>query len=217
MRNWIRAGVAVFGLMATSSMALGTPLAPGDTVPPDGFAELGSFVTSVTNTFSGTTSGTITEAVFALGGGTLDFDYQITITSGQLGRLTVTNYKGFATDVSSTVLITPPFVGPSLGAGASTADRSSLGTDGGDTVGFNWVPKLASPATTFQLVIRTDATTYSSNVMNIIDGTVFTFDNGFGPAAVTPEPRTLLLLAGILPGLGGMAHWRRRQAKTISA
>jgi hypothetical protein len=214
MKNLLGVGVAVLGLMAASSTAMATPLAPGATVVPDLSAETGTAGTSITDTFSGSLSGSIVEQVFTESGGKLDFAYQISITSGQLGRLTVTNYAGVdlvtgTNGVSQTTTVPSgsAFSAPTSGAGATTADRSTLLVDGGDTVGFNWSPKLASPATTDILIIRTSVTSDSPNVMNIIDGTVFSFD-GLGPA---PEPATLALLAGMVPGLGGLVYWRRRR------
>jgi len=209
MKNLLAVGVAVLGLMAASSPAMASGLPPGASlVVPDSSPELGTALGSaITHTFSGTLSGSIVEQVFTESGGKLDFDYQISITGGQLGRLTVTNYAGVdlsssGLGVSQTTTVVSPFSPPTSGAGATNADRSV----DGDTVGFNWAPKLTSPATTDILIIRTSLTSDGPNIMNIIDGTVFQF-SGLGPS---PEPATLALLAGMVPGLGGLVYWRRR-------
>jgi len=214
MKNWIGIGVAVLGVLAACSVASATPLPPGMIVVPDTLPETGTFTgTSVSHAFSGKTSGSITEGVYVESGGTLDFDYQLTITAGQLGRLTVTNYAGVSLAAPNGVSMTTTvpsggiFSTPSAGGAATSADRSTLVVDGGDVVGFNWNPELGATATTWILIIRTPATTFSSNLMNIIDGSVFQF-SGDGPLTV-PEPNSLLLLAGIVPGLGWLAYRRR--------
>jgi hypothetical protein len=214
MRNWIGVGVAVLSLMAVCSVASATPLPPGGIVVPDTSAETGTLVTSVSDSFSGKTSGSITEGVYSESGGTLDFVYQISVTTGQLGRLTVTNYAGVdlvtptnGVSMTTTVPSGGIFSTPSAGGAATSADRSTIAVDGGNVVGFNWNPELGATANTWILIIRTPAKSDASNLMNLIDGTVFQF-TGLGPATV-PEPNSLLLLAGIVPGLGWLAYRRR--------
>jgi hypothetical protein len=213
MKTWIGVGVAILSVLAACSVVSAVPLPPGGIVVPDMSAETGTLLSSITDSFSGKTSGSITEGVYTESGGTLDFVYQVSIATGQLGRLTVTNYAGVSLDAPNGVSMTTTvpsggiFSTPSAGGAATSADRSTIAVDGGDVVGFNWNPELGATANTWILIIRTPATSDAPNMMNLIDGSVFKF-SGEGPLTV-PEPCSLLLLAGVFPGLGWLVYRSR--------
>jgi len=226
MRNWIIALAGVWGMLGVSSQVGATPLFAGGSTPPDGLPETGTILMSpgpvttfqaiATNKITGSFQETVfTEAAGSVfGAGTLDFVYQVTITKGDIGRLTADNFGPYLTDVS----IFPTATGFAVGTiPPLTADRTS----DGDVVGFNFAkpPLTVPPApayTTFVMIIRTNATTYAMNDGNVIDGSVFAANPAFGPAggphAPTPEPSTLVLLGGLAFGLGGMQIRRLKHA-----
>ena len=161
------------------------------------FAALGAF------------SGVATSQVYSndasnpLGGLT----FVISVTSnGQagpnsIGRVTVESFAGFLTDVSYTP--------GGLGVAPATITRDISG----DVIGFNFFPSPLDPFTGFlvpgtstkQLVIQTNATSYTTGTMYIIDGGI-TSVSTFMP--VIPAPGALALLS--VAGLVGGASRRRR-------
>jgi hypothetical protein len=214
MRNWIVVLAAVVALLGVSPLAQATPLAPGTSVVPDVSPELGTYTgLSVSGAFStAKTAGTYLEAVYKEGGGTLDFVYQVTVTKGDVGRLTSDNFGAYTVSASQFALPpvdnTPGFVIGTVAA--ATADR----TADGDVIGFNFTPvQVTAGFTSVVLIIRTDAIVTSPNDLSFIDALTASV-TGIGPA---PEPTTLLLFAGMSVGMGGVGLWRRWKRQPIVA
>jgi hypothetical protein len=194
------------------------PTAPDDFTSTNlaGATELAS-ITSMFTTTLGTTTGTITASVFhdptnVLGSGDLTFVYQIhnnTTSLDDLFRGTATNFTGFMTDVGFTSLgLGIPgghFVSGSMSP--STVDRLN---SSGDTVGFNFAG-LSPGATSYALIIETNATEFAPGHFSVIDGGVATVD-AFQPTV--PDGGSTVALLGItLAGLEGVRRmFRARKA-----
>ena len=146
------------------------------------------------------------------GAGKLDFMYQVTneaTSTDSIGRVTATDFAGFATDVGFTA------TGASLPGGffangsvvPGFVDRNT-----GTTVGFGFTVPLAlvpPGQASMVLVIETDANTFALGEASVIDGKATTL-SAFGPSQSesVPEPGTLLLLACGILALSGMRTLR---------
>jgi hypothetical protein len=76
-------------------------------------------------------------------------------------------------------------------------------------VGFDFNPNLLPVATSYLLIVDTNATGFTSGPMSVIDDNTFTTP-GFAPAN-TPEPSTLSLLGtGLLAAGAGLRRKMRR-------
>lgn len=203
-------GCVLGGVVITQA----TPLAPGTASPlfPE-FEPLGATLVATTNvTFAGINffgnvnfTGTLQSSVWAgdasnpFGG--LTFTYLLhndAASLDALGRLTLSRYAGFLTDVS--------FNGP--GVVPFNAVRSVTG----DQIDFNLLSgppafqhNLLPGQSTALLIIQTDSPVYNLGNASVIDSAVANMI-AFVPRAV-PEPTvTALALAGI-----GVAWVRRRR------
>jgi hypothetical protein len=211
----LAACVALAVVASFASQAHGAALVPGSVLIPSAaeadpvgatlvfstgavpFSVPGSFTgTLTTSVYSGDTSNTL---------GGLTFTYLVTndaSSANSIGRLTVGEFAGFATDGSYQV--------PTTAVAPASIDRNVSG----DVVGFNFVPTPVDPLTGFLtpgassslLVVQTDATLYAPSLANLIDGGV-TSVASLGPAV--PEPSTVALVLGSLVSLG-VYRLRRR-------
>lgn len=206
--------LAVIASLATqahgAALVPGSVLIPGAAEPDPVGATLITSTGAVPFVVPGSFTGTLTTTVYGpdpsnpLGG--LTFTYLISndaSSSNSIGRLTVGEFLGFATDGSYQVPVAPPAVAP------ASIDRNVSG----DVVGFNFVPTPVDPLTGFLspgvsgalLVIQTDAPAYAPSIANLIDGGVASVAS-LGPV---PEPSTIALVVGSLVTLG-VYRLRRR-------
>jgi hypothetical protein len=155
-------------------------------------------------------SGVLRSAVYRNASNTLDFYYQFSNASGSadsVGRLTMTNFAGFTTDVGYRM---DDFDGGGLFLGgaqsALSADRSSTG----GTIGFGFGVgggQINPGETSASLVIRTNAVNYVAGSVTTQNGAVYT-TAAFAPTgAPVPEPGSYIMM-GL--GLIGLAALRRR-------
>jgi PEP-CTERM motif len=212
--------VVAGSLMVGMTSAQATALAPGGTVAPAAvpnpvptlLADTGLETFSFGSPLS---SGTVREIVVAdagnpFGAGKLSFVYQFRDATGDVGRITGSSFAGFLTDVGVNLPIAPFFTsGTAL---PSTIDRSS---GVGDVIGFNFIPPVTpdsgSADTSFELIIRTNATTFGAGSIGIIDGGGQTLA-GFAPTGSTtavPEPASIVLLSLGAAGIWGFGRKRR--------
>lgn len=168
------------------------------------FTDTGTLIAQNTGTFSTSSiNGTVTSAVFRNTDGMLDFGFQLTAgaNSDPIHRITLYNYGNFTTDIGYlTSLFTPwTTVGTVL---ASEANRSANGS----VVGFDYDPStttgLNAGTTTFAMIVRTNATQFTTGNVGVIDGVTANV-SGFAPV---PEPASLAVL-----GIGALSLLRRRR------
>src|SRR5689334_4262509 len=105
-KGWL-ALLAAVALIGFVSQAQATPLAPGGlAIGPFTPASLAGepVLASASGTFSnGPVSGEFRTAVLKFADGTLDFAYQFKVTSGDVQNVSVFNFKGFSTDLYTTL------------------------------------------------------------------------------------------------------------------
>lgn len=211
-------------LLAAALLTVGpagaTLLGPSSTVFPDLIATpAGTLLASTSVPFVasvGTYSGTLRAAVYLDAtplavvcptGGCLDFYYQVVnnaTSRDPISRESNINFGGFLTSASFRT------DGGALASGSAgftngtvppmTADRDALG----NVVGFNFNPPTSAEVlpglTSTVVVIRTNATQFTSGFSSTIDGSVTTVPT-FQPTVTTviPEPGSFLLLgSGLL-------------------
>jgi len=210
----IRVGLAVAALaLLLASPAVADTLTPGTSGSPDSLAPGGTELagTGVVSWSSATLTGTAVTLVFSdpsntFCAGCLDFIFAVsnenTSTGDSIERITDTSFQGFQTDVGVATDFSCTGLGPNIAPG--TVDRSLNGS----VVGFNFGVSnpLAPGDCTSALVIETDATSFSTGTLNVIDGSVASVTT-FAPVASTPEPSSIAL---VLIGLAGFAGLRRR-------
>ncbi len=145
------------------------------------------------------------------GANDLDFVYQVTnsdSSTDSVGRVTAINFTGRQTDVGFDTagsslpgsLFSDGTIAPGL------VDRNS-----GDVIGFQFASSPTSVIGPGQvsnvLLIETDATTYTTGELNVIDGGVSTVTS-FGPTPISvPEPASALAI-GLLSS-ATLRRWRR--------
>jgi|GEM_PF-2483103 len=230
VRNGIVAASAMLVLMATSANVKATDLTPGHRVNPDSNTISGVSGNIVADTgVMNYANGYAREIVVkdsATGG--LDFVYQVQLAQGDLARLSASGFAGFSTNVSAVQSLTgapnsgsePLFttgnqnVTPVSGSSGG-ADRSSMAADHGNVVGFNFdaTQFAGAGATSYVLIVRTDATKLTSGNINLIDSSTATL-SGFAP---NPEPASLVLFGSCFLGLGAALGWRRLKRAPVCA
>jgi hypothetical protein len=191
--------------------AQAVPLAPGGTVALPAGVETGTLLYNEPGQAFSTghpgsasyVAGTFYEAVYKESNGTLDFAYQVTITSngsnGKVASFSVADFTAITTDVSQSSTLNPP---PGTGnTGLSTASRSIDGS----TLTFSSVTPLTAGSTTYVALVKTDAVKADmggSAAIALTGGGVYGLNTVmvFEPATV-PEPLTLILWGGSFAGL----------------
>ena len=218
--------VVCLGLAASSAMATtltGTVVVtPGSTVFPGLVsAAPGTLLASLVSPYSfsttaGTTSGTLTTAVYRNSSGTLDFWYQVANSASSataIARETDVNFANFLTALGYSTSSFGPFATGTVAP--ITGDSSSLGP--GSTIGFTFGPqdsfKIAPGQTSFAFVISTNASLFTNGNASIIDGgtqTVAAFEPLAGSQVGVPEPSTLVLLSTAILGSIARRRWKLR-------
>lgn len=207
------AAAAAMAGMIGSAQALEVEPGTGPISGVPGVGALGTLLDSIattvtTPTFTGTARSAVYDGPEA--GVNLNFFYQFTNNSGAgtldaISRLTAGGYGTFVTDVFQSA---GGFGGFSAGTvSASTVDRIN------GTVGFNFgTTGIGAGQSSNVLEIHTDATSYVSHWMGVIDATggfaAAFAPGGDGTTPPIPEPETYaLMLAGL--GLLGFIGKRR--------
>ena len=205
----------VFSLLCASAHA--SILLPGVTTvaageaDPSGPTKIEATLTVpvVAATFSGSLTSTVLSGDISnpFPGG-LTFIYELSndkTSPHAIHRFTVSNFTGFGTDVSFSILSggTPP----------TLMDRGPLP---GDVVGFTFIGlplgagALAPGSTATTFVIQTDATVWTTSKAAVINGSTANVD-ALAPIAI-PEPGTCVMaLIGAV--MSGFCCWRRRCSK----
>src|SRR5712692_4964094 len=226
-------GIIVLSPSASATILNGCLVTPGSpfilAVCDATTAPFGTLLASLSAPFTtanGTTSGTLKSAVYKEAGGTLDFYYQVTIstTAGNLSgaggcghgggqpacdpiaRETDTDFTtwitnlAFRTDGSLTGFFVNGTVPP------ITGDRNS---PVGDVIGFSFFPpdsaKILPGTTSNVLIISTNATNFTNGNASVIDGGTVTVASfaPTGPVPV-PEPASLALVGIGLLAVGSL-------------
>lgn len=217
---WFAALVLGIGLLPQHVTA--NPIPPGGIASPVPAAdESGPLVADtglVPYSFAANT-GTVREIVVEdslnpWGAGDLTFIYQVHVSAGEIGRLTGSDYTGFLTDVSQHAAH-PPLITTST----HPADLATRSADG-SVVGFDFITAIApEPAptdfttdTSLALLVRTNATSFTTGTIGLIDGGGDTL-GGFAPTSL-PAPLAVwggLGLLGLL-AFGRFAKFKRSVA-----
>lgn len=168
------------------------------------FSDSPTLVASTTTNFSNASIfGTATTAVYLNSLGTLDFYVQVSNGAGSdpIHRISLFNFAGYTTDVGYRTDAYSPFsIAGTLAP--SEANRNLAGS----VVGFDFDPDpvngFNSGVTSYTMVVRTNATEYTTGNVAIIDG-ISANAAGFAPV---PEPASMAVL-----GIGALALLRRRR------
>ena len=201
-RLWALSVVVLVSLLAIAPYSQAIPL-PGTVLTTPSFTAFpglvpsgtptGTLLASLVSPYSfvttaGTTSGTLTTAVYRNPSGTLDFYYQVANSAASataIAREADTSFTGFTTSTGFRVDAVGPFVAGT--APPVFADRSVSGS----VIGFSFNPpesaKISPGMTSAILVISTDATQFTLGNAVIIDGGTQTVA-AFQPQSLLPAP-----------------------------
>ncbi len=204
-RLWKLVALLTFTLSLTV-VAQASVLGVGGTAPPSPLFPTGTTLVS--------TSGTITTPTFSANYTTwvqrdpnntfcvncLDFIYVYTNLGPDVNeRYTMSSFAGFMVDAG-----TNPFGTHD----PTTVDRSASAN--GRVIGFNFDQfgdEMAPGQTTVNLIIETNAVTWTTGFLSAQDGTAGS-GVGFAPLAAIPEPASLMLLGGGILAAGGFLRKR---------
>ena len=225
---------AAVALLAMSTAAQAQNLSPGGNTPTGVIPFVdpeagGTIIQSVSAPFSfggagGTLDqGTVKEEVIQStrisptnGLPELDFLYQVSVTAGNIQTLGVADYTGFTTNVSQESNVTGlTNQGSNIFTNGTFPTSFDSRTSNGDTVNFNFASLLLPGQTSYVQIIQTNATSYTSGTIELIDSGVY--GPTFGFFAPNPEPSSLVLFGGLALGLGGAGLRRWRKRKAVSA
>ena len=209
------AGILAATIMFSMGTAEADIIAPGGTVVPSAFS--GAFpgsetlLASITGAYSNSQEhGSYRAAVYSNGLGTLDFVYDFNEDpTGQLSALesaTMSMFAGFTTDVMFVVDSTQ-LVLPNNGFGAPSSVTRSF--DGNVVKFFFPVLGVGAGQASDTLIIRTNATNYTTGFYSIQDGQTSNLQ-GFQPASAVPEPGSIGILGFALIGIATLARRLRR-------
>lgn len=202
----VAASVAMFGLVGQTQA---TVVNPGSTVS--------SIATAVapTSVLAGTHSGNysltnLANQVKGTGsyvvnvyspdsdnGGLTTITVQVTVSSGDIGRLTLTDFSGYTTDVY--------YVSGSGTVQANDAGRNGATIADADQVYFDF--SGFTSGSSVEYVIRTNAPDYTSGFLNLIDSGT---DNkaSFSPTTL-PLPGVAWMGMALLTAIGGVKGMKR--------
>jgi PEP-CTERM motif len=222
-KNFLTLALAASAVFASPAMATDLPPdAVGVPFTPINTATRGTLLQSIETGTTGATTytGFLRSAVYQNTLGTLDFYYQVAITSIAVGdevfNLTASNFTGFTVDALVdttdfdgggifTAANNPNLQGPP--GSTTTASRNGSGMVVRADFGSNGLEAAGQTSATY--IFRTNATNYNlGGTFTTQDGSVAQRAN-FAPAAAVPEPATWgMMLMGF--GLIGGAMRRRR-------
>lgn len=192
------------GVFVCLQAARANAITPGNSGSPDDFTgqTAGALLASEITSFSiSGAEGTLDSAVYEELGGTIDFYYQVNVTTATDPILFNNDFglTGYTTDIGFRIdgasLTDAGFVN-----GTSIPDSVFRATD---RVAFDFtVTPIAAGQSSTVLEIKTDATTFTAATALVSNNSEESSDlatfGPFGPVATTPEPASILLVGGSL-------------------
>jgi hypothetical protein len=215
-RNIICITILALGLATVAPWASANVIAPGTSNTPDLLTPVGATLadTGAVSFSNGLVSGTVEEIVLRdTATGFLDFVYAIHNTgTDNIVRSTTAAFNIGATFITD-VGFDPTSLTNLLGNAASVAPLTVDRNGSGSTVGFNFGLLAFVPGSdTFNLVVDTNASFFTSGTLSFIDGGTGTV-TGFAPTTA-PEPASLALMGA---GIIFCARLLRRKKKDAEA
>jgi hypothetical protein len=219
---------ALFASSAGAAPIAPDLLAPGTTVNPlaNGDSGTGANPLFAQENFAFTNgpSGTLTERVLTFSGGVtpahpygsgLYFDFEITLTSGDVTSITVPGYSGFDVSVKQCGISNCG----GLGADGVLATSASRTADGSEITFSFGNDDLTGTAHSANLQLLTDATSFVNPLaLASIEGNGGTFSIPVdGPVASVPEPSTWAMMLLGFAGFGFMAYRRKSKPALLAA